>query len=142
MTFDVPHIRAQFPSLHRLADDGMLPIFFDNPAGTQVPQPVIDAVAEYYLHMNANSGGPFSTSRRSDTMVQAARERVADFLYASRPEEIVFGPNMTTLNFALSRALGKTLSPGDEIVLTHMDHDAPQVTCNDGLFRSRTRVYE
>lgn len=93
-------------------------IFFDYPAGTQVPQPVIDAVAEYYLRMNANSGGSFSTSRRSDTMVQAARERVADFLYASRPEEIVFGPNMTTLNFALSRALGKTLSPGDEIVLT------------------------
>ena len=124
MPFDVQTVRSFFPSLNRPAEDGSLPVFFDNPAGTQVPQPVIDAVTEYYLTMNANAGGAFATSRRTDTMVRAARERVADFLHAARPEEIVFGPNMTTLSFALSRALGKTLSPGDEIVLTRMDHDA------------------
>ncbi len=123
MSFDVQEIRAQFPSLHFPADDDTLPVFFDNPAGTQVPQRVIDAVVSYYLHTNAYAGGAFATSRRNEAMVQAARERVTDFLHASRPEEIVFGPNMTTLTFALSRALGKTLSPGDEIVLTRMDHD-------------------
>lgn len=100
------------------------PIFFDNPAGTQVPDTVIEAVAEYYRRMNANSGGAFETSRSTDAMVMATRERLADFLNASDPSEIVIGPNMTTLNFALSRALARTLKPGDEIVLTRMDHDA------------------
>jgi cysteine desulfurase family protein (TIGR01976 family) len=124
MTFDVRQIRALFPSLNRPVEDGTLPVFFDNPGGTQVPRPVMDAVTDYYLRMNANSGGAFPTSRDTDAMVQGARERMADFLHASRPEEIVFGPNMTTLSFALSRAVGKTLAPGDEIVLTRMDHDA------------------
>jgi len=124
MSLDVQAIRSHFPALNRPAEDGTLPVFFDNPAGTQVPQQVIDAVTDYYVTMNANHGGAFATSRRSDAMVRAARERVADFLHAARPEEIVFGPNMTTLSFALSRALGKTLSPGDEIVLMRMDHDA------------------
>jgi cysteine desulfurase family protein (TIGR01976 family) len=124
MQFDIHQIRTRFPALHQPAEDGTLPVFFDNPAGTQVPQTVIDAVSDYYQHMNANAGGLFATSRRTDAMVQATRERMADFLNASRPDEIVFGPNMTTLSFALSRALGKTLAPGDEIVLTRMDHDA------------------
>lgn len=125
MNFDVHALRAQFPALNQVAvPGGQTAVFFDNPAGTQVPQRVIDAVVDYYQHMNANSGGSFVTSRRSDAMLAATRQKVADFLNAPSPDEIVFGANMTTLNFALSRALAKTLSPGDEIVLTRMDHDA------------------
>lgn len=119
MNFDVAAVRAQFPMLA-----GNTPIYFDNPAGTQVPQRVIDAVSGYFLRMNANSGGLFATSLHTDEMVQSTREKVADFLNAPDSSEIVLGPNMTTLNFALSRALAKTLKPGDEIVLTRMDHDA------------------
>lgn len=124
MTLDIEAIRDQFPALHQPAEDGELPVFFDNPAGTQVPQAVIDAVTRYYTRMNGNSGGVFATSQQSDAMVRRVREQAADFLNAPSADEIVFGANMTTLNFALSRALGKTLAPGDEIVLTRMDHDA------------------
>ncbi|MGB1285678.1 MAG: cysteine desulfurase-like protein [Aggregatilineales bacterium] len=125
MPFDIAQVRAQFPSLNRPIDDnGTLPVFLDNPAGTQVPQSVIDAVSEYYVTMNANSGGAFATSRRNDDMMQRAREKVAKFLNAPSPKEIVFGANMTTLNFALSRAIAQTLEPGDELILTRMDHDA------------------
>lgn len=121
----IPSLRAQFPSLHRPVDaNNTLPVHFDNPAGTQVPQRVMDAPQEYWLSMNANAGGTFPTSHRNDAMVNAAREIVAEFINAPSPQEIVFGPNMTTLNFGLSRAIGKTLQPGDEIVLTRMDHDA------------------
>jgi cysteine desulfurase family protein (TIGR01976 family) len=120
----VDKLRAEFPALNYAVEGGGLPIHFDNPAGTQVPQRVIDAVANYYSTMNANAGGTFATSHRSDAMLQAARETVADFLNAPRADEIVFGPNTTTLLFALSRAIGKTLKSGDEIVLTKMDHDA------------------
>lgn len=120
MTLDVSALRAQFPALNQTA----APVFFDNPAGTQVPERVIDAVSTYYRTMNANSGGAFATSQRSDAMVVTVRECIADFLNAPGANEIVLGPNMTTLNFALSRALAKTLKPGDEIVLTRMDHDA------------------
>lgn len=118
MTFDVAHVRAQFPQLN-----SDTPIFFDNPAGTQVPQRVIDSVSDYFLHMNANSGGRFATSIQTDAMVQSVREKLADFLNAPSASEIVLGANTTTLNFSLSRALGKTLKAGDEIVLTRMDHD-------------------
>jgi cysteine desulfurase family protein (TIGR01976 family) len=124
MTFDVDAIRAQFPALHQLAEDGKPPVFLDNPAGTQVPQGVIDAVTDYYTRMNGNSGGVFATSQQSDAMVRRVRELAADFLNAPSADEIVFGANMTSLNFALSRALAKTLAAGDEIVLTRMDHDA------------------
>jgi cysteine desulfurase family protein (TIGR01976 family) len=116
MPLNLDAIRAQFPLEQA--------VFFDNPAGTQVPRRVIDAVSHYYLTMNANSGGVFSTSQRTDAMVDDARAKVADFLNAPSPDEVVLGPNMTTLNFSLSRALAKTLKPGDEIVLTRMDHDA------------------
>jgi cysteine desulfurase family protein (TIGR01976 family) len=116
MSLDLQAIRAQFP----IRDA----IYLDNPAGTQVPQRVIDAVSHYYRTMNANSGGAFASSQRTDAMVQGVREKMADFLNAPSSSEIVFGPNMTTLNFGLSRAIAKTLSPGDEIVLTRMDHDA------------------
>lgn len=121
MTLDIHAIRSQFPALNQ---PGKPPIFFDNPAGTQVPQHVIDTVSHYFTHMNANSGGAFATSQQSDAMVEDVRRWTADFLNAPLPDEIVFGANMTTLNFSLSRALGKTLKPGDEIVLTRMDHDA------------------
>ena len=125
MSLDVEKIRAQFPSLHHKATDSdITPIFFDNPAGTQVSQAVMDAVTNYYMNANANSGGYFTTSKRTDEIAEQTRELVADFLNAPNSQEIVFGPNMTTLNFALSRALGKTLSAGDEIILTRMDHDA------------------
>lgn len=121
---DINAVRQQFPSLHNINSDGTSPIYFDNPAGTQVPQAIMDAVTDYYSNMNANSGGAFTTSKRTDEMVQAARETAADFLNAPSPEEIVFGPNMTTLNFGLSRAIARTLPDDAEIVVTRMDHDA------------------
>lgn len=124
MTFSIDAVRAQFPALNLPTGDGRLPIFFDNPAGTQVPQRVIDAVTGYYVRMNANSGGAFETSIRSDGMVKETRAKVAAFLNARDPAEIVLGPNMTTLNMSLSRALAHRLQPGDEILLTRMDHDA------------------
>ncbi len=124
MKFSAEAIRGLFPSLSVPAAEGRLPIFLDNPAGTQVPQAVIDAVTDYYMTMNANSGGFFATSRRNDAMAAATRQLMADFLNAPSAEEIVIGPNMTTLNFALSRSLAQRLAPGDEIVLTRLDHDA------------------
>jgi cysteine desulfurase family protein (TIGR01976 family) len=125
MSFDVHALRAQFPALNLITSHGgRLPVFLDNPAGTQVPQRVIDAVSNYYQTMNGNSGGMFATSRRSDAMVEQVRQKAADFLNAPSADEIAFGPNTTSLNFALSRAIAKTLKPGDEIVLTRMDHDA------------------
>src|SRR6185312_3192100 len=84
----------------------------------------IDAMVAYFLEANANSHGAFLTSKRTDQVINDARSAMADFLHASGPEEIVFGPNMTTLTFAFSRAIGKTLQPGDEIVVTVLDHDA------------------
>ncbi len=120
MNFPVDEVRAQFPALKAAAGT----VFFDNPAGTQVPQRVIDAVSNYWTHTNANSGGAFRTSVDNDAMVFGVREKLAAFLNAPRADEIVIGANMTTLTFALSRAIARTLLPGDEIVLTHMDHDA------------------
>lgn len=124
MSFHANAIRSRFPSLSVPAADGSLPVFLDNPAGTQVPLRVMQAVTQYYMTMNANSGGAFATSRRNDEMVGRTREAMADFLNASSPSEIVIGPNMTSLNFSLSRSIAQTLSAGDEIVLTRMDHDA------------------
>ncbi|RIK14483.1 MAG: cysteine desulfurase-like protein, partial [Chloroflexi bacterium] len=92
--------------------------------GTQVTQAVIDAFREYLETANANHGGLFPTSERSDAMVQQARRAFADFLNAPLENEIVFGPNMTTLTFTLARALGRWLHPGDEIIVTRLDHDA------------------
>jgi cysteine desulfurase family protein (TIGR01976 family) len=121
--FDVAALRAQFPAL-ALEQDGRPVVYLDGPGGTQVPQRVIDAVADYYRSTNANSGGAFPTSQRSDERIAHAREGVADFLNARSPAEIKFGPNMTTLTFALSRALGATLGLGDEVIVTALDHDA------------------
>lgn len=121
-TFDPQAVRARFPALQRDID-GQQPIFFDNPAGTQVPQAVIDAVSAAFLDANANLGGAFETSRRADRLLIDARAAMADFFNAPSPETIVFGANMTTLTFAMSRALGKTFKAGDEIIVTRMDHD-------------------
>jgi len=120
---DVNSIRSHFPSLSQ-TDNDLTPIFFDNPGGTQVARDVIDAVNDYYLHHNANHGGAFATSVRSDAILHEAHAALADFLGAASPDEIVFGPNMTTLTFSISRSIGRTLKPGDEIVVTRLDHDA------------------
>jgi cysteine desulfurase family protein (TIGR01976 family) len=124
LALDLSAIRARFPALSQMVEGGEHPVFLDNPAGTQVPQEVISAVTGYYTHDNANSGGLFATSQRTDAMVRGVRQKLAAFLNAPSADEIVLGQNMTTLNFSLSRALAKTLKPGDEIVLTRMDHDA------------------
>jgi cysteine desulfurase family protein (TIGR01976 family) len=117
VAFDVAAVRARFPALAR----GLA--FFDGPGGTQVPDSVIDAIARYLREDNANLGGAFETSRRSDLLVGEARLAAAGFLGCT-PGEVAFGQNMTTLNFALSRTLGRELAAGDEILCTRLDHDA------------------
>src|SRR5271165_171681 len=119
---DLTHIRAQFSSLAQTVN-GHPAVFFDGPGGTQVPQRVIDAISDYLRRNNANTCGAYATSRNTDAMLAEARAAMADFLNCDA-DEIVFGPNMTTLTFAMSRALGRDLRPGDEIVLTLLDHDA------------------
>ncbi len=120
---DLSSYRHYFPSLS-LDVNGKQAIYFDNPGGTQVAQQVVDAMLSYFRSANANSHGAFLTSQRTDQVIAAARSAMADFLHAASPNEIVFGPNMTTLTFAFSRAIGKTLQPGDEIIVTVLDHDA------------------
>jgi len=120
--FDVQAVRRQFPALQELFD-GRPAIFFDNPGGTQVPQRVIDAITDYLIRNNANTHGAFLTSHRSDAIIDNARQAAADLLGAAT-DEIVFGNNMTSLTFALSRTLAHELKAGDEIVVTRLDHDA------------------
>lgn len=122
-SLDLPWIRAQFPALQQTGDDGRPLVFFDGPGGTHVPEAVIDAVARYYRTSNANTHGAFATSRRTDAILAAAHRAAADFLGCDA-DEVVFGQNMTSLTFAVSRALGNTLGPGDEVLLTRLDHDA------------------
>ncbi len=119
---DLAHIRAQFPSLAQTAN-GHPAIFLDGPGGTQVPQRVIDAISHYLSRDNANSGGNYETARRTDQMLLDARHAMADFLGCDW-DEVAFGMNMTSLTFAMSRAIGRDLKAGDEIVLTCLDHDA------------------
>ena len=121
--FDVEALRAEFPALAR-EQDGRPVAFLDGPGGTQVPQRVIDAVTGYYREMNANSGGAFTTSELTDAMAGEAHAAVADFLGAASPEEIKFGYNMSTLTLHIGRSIGATLKPGDEIVVTTLDHEA------------------
>lgn len=123
MMYDIEQVRAQFPALAR-QQNGRSVAYFDGPAGSQVPQVVIDAVSRYLAHSNANCGAAHSTSRETDAMLAEARRAAADFLNVSVPDEIVFGPNMTTITLSLSRALGKTWNVGDEIVVSRLDHDA------------------
>jgi cysteine desulfurase family protein (TIGR01976 family) len=114
---DVGAVRARYSALRRpLA-------FFDGPGGTQCPDEVIDAISGYLRESNANVGAPYETSRRTDALVEHSHRRAADFLGCA-PEEAAFGPSMTSLNFLLTRALARTLRPGDEVVVTALDHDA------------------
>jgi len=118
MTLDVTAVRRQFPALQSET------VFFDNPGGTQVPQAVLDRMLGYLTKSNANRDGAFATSRESDRLLEASRGAMAALLGAARPEEIVFGPNMTSLTFQISRALAREFLPGDEIIVTRLDHDA------------------
>jgi len=119
---DIAWVRQQFPALQQSVT-GQPAVFFDAPGGTQVPQRVIDAIANYLASSNANTGGAFVTSRSTDQVIADARAAMADFFNCS-PEEVVFGANMTTLTFALSRAIGRELKAGDELLVTCLDHDA------------------
>ena len=121
-TFDNAWVREQFPSL-QLRVNGQVAAFLDGPAGTQVPRQVMHAVQNYFLNSNANTYGAFLTSRRTDEMIRSARAAMADFFNCDS-NEVVFGQNMTTITFALARAIGRELKPGDEIVVTTLDHDA------------------
>jgi cysteine desulfurase family protein (TIGR01976 family) len=123
MSFDLEAVRSQFPAL-ALTDNGTRRIYFDNPGGTQVPTCVVEAITDCLLTKNANLGAHFKTSKDADAVVQSAREAMADFLNAPSSSEIIFGQNMTTITLHLSRSIGRLFSPGDEIVLSKMDHDA------------------
>jgi cysteine desulfurase family protein (TIGR01976 family) len=118
MTYDLQAIRAQFPALERPA------IFLDNPAGTQITARSLERISDYLVRCNANHEGAFTTSRESDALIDQARQTTADFLSAARPEEIIYGPNMTTLTLHISRSIARTLEPGDTIAVTRLDHDA------------------
>jgi cysteine desulfurase family protein (TIGR01976 family) len=121
-TFDVEALRRRFPAL--AIEDGGRPVaLFDGPGGTQVPDTVIEAIADYYRTSNANHDGPFLTSRRSDDRVHEAHQAIADLLGADSADEIKFGANMTSLTFHISRSIGATMEPGDEIVVTILDHE-------------------
>lgn len=119
---DTQWVRAQFPSLQTQVN-GQPAAFLDGPAGTQVPIQVTHAIQNYLMSANANTCGAFLTSRRTDEMIANARASMADFFNCGK-EEVVFGQNMTTITFAVSRAIARELKPGDEIVLTTLDHDA------------------
>ncbi len=119
----VASLRSQFPALTKMVG-GKQAVFFDGPAGTQVPQAVIDAISHYLIHHNANHEGVFTTSVESDQLLQDAHQAAADFVGCADGGEIAFGANMTSLTFALSRALAKTWQPDDEIVLSRLEHDA------------------
>ncbi len=121
--FDVASSRSQFPAL-ALKDGSAARVYFDNPAGTQVPQQVIDRTVECLTTKNANLGGYFSTTVQAGELVDLAHQACADFYNAASASEIVFGQNMTTLTFHMSRCLGRKFAKGDEIVLSRMDHDA------------------
>ncbi len=122
MTIDVSWARSQFPALQEQVNNQPA-VFFDGPGGTQVPERGINAISDYLRHANANTHGAFLTSQRTDAVIEASRQAMADFLGCDA-DEVIFGANMTTLTFALSRAIGQTLQPGDEIVTTRLDHDA------------------
>ena len=118
----VDEIRAAFPALRR-RHRGLEVAYFDGPGGTQVPQPVVDAMAAYLFHHNANTHWHYPTSHETDAALLAARAALADFLGASA-QDIAFGANMTTLTFHLGRALARAWGPGDDIVVTELDHHA------------------
>src|SRR5262245_42730569 len=118
------HVRPLYPALHARGAGEDPPVYLDAPGGTQVPEPVIRAMADYLWRGSATTGGAFRTSRRTDRIIGEARQAAADLVGCSDPREIVFGPNMTSLTFRVAKALGRTLSPGDEVIVTRLDHDA------------------
>lgn len=118
MTLNLSEIRAQFPSLNTQE------VFFDNPGGTQITKASLDRMVNYLTMHNANKHGVFRTSIESDAVLHEAHAAMADFIHASRPEEIVFGANMTSLTLSISRSIARTWNPGDQIVVTRLDHDA------------------
>ncbi len=120
---DPNQIRPHFPALSR-THNGQPLVYLDGPGGTQVTRSCIDAMADYLSRCNANHGGAFVTSAESDAIVHEAHQAMADFLNAARSEEIIFGQNMTSLTFAISRSIGQMVQAGDEIILTRLDHDA------------------
>ena len=122
MTLNIKSIREQFPAL-ALKDEGKARIYLDNPGGTQVPRHVLERMEHYLIHTNSNHGGPFRTSVESDKVLDDAHQGMADLLNAKSADEIVFGANMTSLTFAVSRSIGRLLKRGDAILLTRMDHD-------------------
>jgi len=119
---DIAWVRSQFPSLQTQVN-GNTAAFLDGPAGTQVPTQVIHAIRSYLLTSNANTGGTFLTSRRTEEIIAHARAAMADLFHCEK-DEVVFGQNMTTITYAISRAIARELKPGDEILLTTLDHDA------------------
>jgi len=123
MSFDLNAVRAQFPAL-AIKDGGQRRIYLDNPAGTQVPLRVAQAISDCLLETNANLGGYFPSSTDADKLVEGARAAMADLLNAPSSNEIIFGQNMTTITLHLSRSIGRLFRPGDEIILSRMDHDA------------------
>ncbi|HEY1730570.1 MAG TPA: cysteine desulfurase-like protein [Terriglobales bacterium] len=136
---DIEWVRQQFPSLQQTVA-GKAAVFFDAPGGTQVPQRVIDAISNYLSTSNANTHGAFLTSARTDQVIADARAAMADFLNCDA-DEVIFGPNMTTLTLALSRAIGRELKSGDELLVTSLDHDAnvsPWVSLEERGVKVRT----
>lgn len=124
MAVDLAFCRAEFPCLAKVTVAGQPAAFFDGPGGTQVPQRVLDAMTDYLIYTNANTGKASQTSVQSDAIIARARQALADLLGAGSPNEIAIGANMTTLNFNLARALARNLNPGDEVVVTELDHEA------------------
>jgi cysteine desulfurase family protein (TIGR01976 family) len=124
MTLDLKQIRSQFPALRNEAAKTSPAVFLDNPGGTQIAQSSLDRVAAYLVQNNANHGGAFPTSQKSDEILEEAHAAMADFYNARKADEIVFGANMTTLTLYISRSLARTWNQGDEIVVTRLDHDA------------------
>lgn len=122
-SLNLTQIRARFPGLQR-QQDGQSVVFLDGPAGSQVPESVAQAATRYLLHTNANRGAVHATSCESDAVLDAAHRTLATFLNAPTPEEVVFGANMTTITLSVSRALGRSWKPGDEILVSRLDHDA------------------
>lgn len=118
-----PDIRLQFPALQRIHNGREL-VFLDGPAGVQVPHVVIDSISHYYKNSNANSHGAFITTQETDVVIDETRSRMATFLGAEGPQTISFGQNMTSLNFSLSQAIRRALHPGDEILITQLDHES------------------
>jgi len=121
--FDIDLIRSQFPAISR-ANGQTPPVFLDNPGGTQVPNMVIDAITDCLINKNSNLGGPFRTSEDAAEVFDDAHRAMVDFVNANSMREIIIGQNMTTLTFHISRSIGRLFSPGDEIIVTRMDHDA------------------